>query len=387
MSSCIPLEVHLTPTSFVLFYPLESLINFFCLRYNSKAFQFSKSTKLITEAFFQRIVRLDFTVVRSHISCIMSAACNPTILQELCTLDTCCLSEQAYLQYLPTVAGNAAYAAIFGVILVAQTGLLIAYPKTWGFYIGIAACLILEIVGYIGRILLHNNPFSLNNFVIYLVPLTIGPAFMMAAIYLMMGRVVVAYGSHHSLVKPVYYSAICIAWDLASLILQAAGGAIAATGDDHAATVTGSHIMVAGLSVQLVSTIIFVVICVYFFNNVLRNKTDRNSAFAGVTSSWRFKGMLAAVVVATTTIFIRSAFRVDELKDGFDSSVANNEVLFMVFEGPMLIVAGIVLTIFHPGFGFQGTYGDANYKLGKAKKSVKSTSSLELESGTSSERK
>lgn len=49
LSSCIPLEAHLTPTSFVLFYPLESLINFFRLRYNSK------STKLISEA-FQRII-------------------------------------------------------------------------------------------------------------------------------------------------------------------------------------------------------------------------------------------------------------------------------------------------------------------------------------------
>lgn len=311
----------------------------------------------------------------------MSAACDFTIRQKFCTLQTCCLSEQAYLQYLPTVAGNAAYAAAFGIILIGQIGLFIAYPKTWKFFIGVAACLLLEIVGYIGRIMLHNNPFSLNNFVIYLVPLTIGPAFMMGAIYIMMGRVVVAYGRQHSLIKPVWYSAICISWDLVSLILQAAGGAIAATGDDHNATVTGTHIMVAGLSVQLVSTAIFAALCAYFFNNVLRSKTDRNQPFLGVTSNWRFKGMLAAVAVATTTIFIRSAFRVDELKDGFDSYVANNQTLFMVFEGPMLIAAGLVLTVFHPGFGFQGTYGDAYHKIDDARKRVESGSSHELVEG------
>merc|ERR1711939_1173666 len=44
--------------------------------------------------------------------------------------------------------------------------------------------LVLEVIGYIGRILLHNDPFNDDNFLMYLVTLTIAPALLSASIYL-----------------------------------------------------------------------------------------------------------------------------------------------------------------------------------------------------------
>ena len=61
-----------------------------------------------------------------------------------------------------------------------------------------------------------------------------------------------------------------------------------------------------------------------------------------------------AIALATVTIFIRCCFRVAELKDGFSSGLANNEAAFMVLEGPMLIIAVLALTVFHPGTVFGG---------------------------------
>ena len=52
---------------------------------------------------------------------------------------------------------------------------------------------------------------------------------------------------------------------------------------------------------------------------------------------------------ATLTIYVRSCFRVAELRGGFDGSLANNQVLFMVLEGAMVSYAAIILTIMHPG--------------------------------------
>lgn len=43
--------------------------------------------------------------------------------------------------------------------------------------------LILEVTGYIGRLELHFNPFKKSGFLVYLVPLTMGPAFLSAAVY------------------------------------------------------------------------------------------------------------------------------------------------------------------------------------------------------------
>lgn len=80
-----------------------------------------------------------------------------------CTLGTCPLSC-AQVDYVPTLAGNSIYATAFGILLVAQVGLGIRY-KTWGFMVGMVCGLLLEVVGYAGRIMLHDNPFDFNNFI------------------------------------------------------------------------------------------------------------------------------------------------------------------------------------------------------------------------------
>lgn len=82
-----------------------------------------------------------------------------------CTVATCPLTC-AQIRYLPTLGGNAVYAAGFGLLLIAQIGLGIKY-KTWGFMVGMIFGLVLEVVGYAGRIMLHDNPFDFNNFIMY----------------------------------------------------------------------------------------------------------------------------------------------------------------------------------------------------------------------------
>ena len=97
----------------------------------------------------------------------MSAANNSTELQYLlftnqCTLALCPL-EYAFVHYDPSLAGNAFFAGLFGLLLLGQIGLGIRY-KTWSFMFGMCLGLVLEVVGYVGRILMHNDPFSDNNF-------------------------------------------------------------------------------------------------------------------------------------------------------------------------------------------------------------------------------
>ena len=80
-----------------------------------------------------------------------------------CTVETCPLSC-AQVEYLPTLTGNAIYAAAFGLLLLAQLGLGIKC-KSWGFMVGMTCGLVSELVGYAGRIMLHDNPFNFNNFI------------------------------------------------------------------------------------------------------------------------------------------------------------------------------------------------------------------------------
>jgi RTA1 like protein len=67
------------------------------------------------------------------------------------------------LNYVPSLPGNALYLGIFVVLLAAQIGLSIRW-KTWAFLVGMVFGLGLEIVGYVGRIMMHANVFKKNNF-------------------------------------------------------------------------------------------------------------------------------------------------------------------------------------------------------------------------------
>ncbi|KAM5341394.1 hypothetical protein ACJ41O_014425 [Fusarium nematophilum] len=81
-----------------------------------------------------------------------------------CTLDTCPLSE-AIIAYQPNIAGKASFAAVFGVLLLVQMGLGIRH-KTWSYLVTMVLGLILEVVGYVGRIQLHHHdPFNFDFFI------------------------------------------------------------------------------------------------------------------------------------------------------------------------------------------------------------------------------
>ena len=81
-----------------------------------------------------------------------------------CTLSTCPIGL-AEVEYDPSLGGNAFYATIFAILLLAQIFFGFIY-RTWVFLAGLGGGLVLEVVGYAGRIQLHFNLFYKNSFVI-----------------------------------------------------------------------------------------------------------------------------------------------------------------------------------------------------------------------------
>ncbi|CAF9943749.1 MAG: hypothetical protein ALECFALPRED_001191 [Alectoria fallacina] len=282
---------------------------------------------------------------------------NSTLYNEpwLCTVQTCPLSW-AQVQYDPSLAGNAFYLAMFSLVLVVQLFFGIRY-RTWSFLGAIFGGEVLEMIGYIARVQMHYNPFLSNPFLMYLIVLTIAPCFLSAGIYLCFSRIVVLYGEKFARFKPRTYTIIFITADVFSLVLQAAGGALADTspGGNSSQGQDGINIMIAGLSFQVVSLFIFMSLCADFAVQVKRYGADAREGLrrcgCGVG---RFHGFLIALVIATLTIFIRSCFRVAELHGGFNGKLANDQVSFMILEGAMVVIASVALTVWHPGLVFGG---------------------------------
>ncbi|KAI9845098.1 MAG: hypothetical protein M1837_005102 [Sclerophora amabilis] len=265
-----------------------------------------------------------------------------------CTLATCSIAEDGQLHYIPSLPGNAFYLGLFGLVLVGQLFLGIRY-RTWGFLGAMVGGLALEILGYVARIQLHDDVFDSDTFIIYLIGLTIGPAFFSAAIYLCLARIIAVYGHGLSFFKPRTITCVFILCDLVSLILQAAGGAITSTSDTIDDSQMGVDIMIAGLSSQVVSMFVFVLVCGYFAWKVRRNPQEVNQNTLSLQRTKPFRAFLCALIIATITILVRCSFRVAELQEGFDGAMANDEILFMILEGAMIVTAVTALTVAHPG--------------------------------------
>ena len=158
--------------------------------------------------------------------------------------------------------------------------------------------------------------------------------------------------------------------DFISLLLQAVGGALAATQDAQNPSRDGINIMMAGLAFQVVSLTIFIALSMEFVYRARKaRESDLNFNLFELRKRTMFRLLPYAIAVATVTIYIRCVFRVAELKDGFGGKLANDQTAFMILEGPMIIIATVALTVCHPGiaFGSASSWAAANWTWKKNK--------------------
>lgn len=81
--------------------------------------------------------------------------------------------------------------------------------------------------------------------------------------------------------------------DFISLLLQAAGGAIAASSDTVKDTDLGVNIMIAGLSFQVVSLVLFIGLCCDFAWRVRKTgERGLNERFGVLRESTKFRAFL-----------------------------------------------------------------------------------------------
>lgn len=130
----------------------------------------------------------------------------------------------------------------------------------------------------------------------YLVGLTIAPAFLSASIYLCLSRIIVIYGRSVSRLRPAIYTITFISFDLFSLVLQAVGGAIAASTNDRSSQQAGINIMIAGLAFQVFSLFFFMSLCADFAYSVYRKQSSLDPAHATVRNSTKFKAFQLGIL-------------------------------------------------------------------------------------------
>ena len=133
------------------------------------------------------------------------------------------------------------------------------------------------------------------------------------------------------------YLAIFVSFDIISIVIQAVGGASAskAGGEDPPGnTKPGTHIMMAGIIIQLVSMSVFGLLWLIFL--------------------WRARAApISRVLVVATTfsafcIIVRNFYRAVELSQGWNGYLITHEVYFAVLDGALMALSVGVLNMVFP---------------------------------------
>ena len=199
---------------------------------------------------------------------------------------------------------------------------------------------IVEIVGYIGRILMWYNPFSFIGFIIEICCITCAPVFYCAAIYVLLARVILHLDPALSRVPLAFWYWFFIPCDIVSLVLQATGGAISSSssGSDN----SGVNISLAGLGLQVGTLSLFIIGCADYAWSYSRSPTRK-------PQSTYFKVFVGFTAVSIVLIFIRCGYRIHELQDGYSGPGITNQAEFIVLESVMISISAFTLLGANPG--------------------------------------
>ncbi|KAJ4291612.1 hypothetical protein N0V90_009507 [Kalmusia sp. IMI 367209] len=250
-----------------------------------------------------------------------------------CTLEICPL-EWSVFRYQPSIPANATILAMFGILFLVHTVQGIWY-KTYAYMGCILAGCVLQVVGYVGRIMLHDNPFDFNAFlmqismnkavepdswldadqkqsVLRLLPFSTAPPITHADLSI-------------SRFNPKLFYWMFIPADLVCLVLQATGGALSATGSNLSAVATGVDVSKAGLILQVIVLVIFLSLSADYLIAYRRGHKGELPK--------RTKKFLLFMFLAVLLTLIRCIYRIVELGGGYFGPNFRHQPEFIGLEG------------------------------------------------------
>lgn len=236
--------------------------------------------------------------------------------------------------------------AILGVVLFFVLTIghswLVFRPRRLLYLIPLPIATILEVIGYIARTLSAiKSPYNIIYYVIQYFSIVVAPVILAVAIYVTLSRMIALVGRKYSpILTPKQILSIFIVCDVVATIMQICGAAmIGAAESNNRDPTVANNILLAGLAFQVASFAVFMVLLTIFII------CTREVAVV-YTGLRKFSFVLLLV---SFLVWIRTIFRLAETSEGYYGSLSTNEVIFGVLEFAPIVVAIILLGIWHPG--------------------------------------
>ena len=180
--------------------------------------------------------------------------------------------------------------------------------------------------------ILHHDPFSELGFNLNMILLTIAPAFISAGIYVTLVRIVSVFGQSLSRLTPNAYAIVFISADCLSIALQGVGGGISAVAEKQKLLDAGVDILIVGLSMQILTLLVFFGLCFEFALRCMRRPDKVNQGCEELLRTRRFLVFLGALMLAFLCTFTRCCYRVAELSGGWANEIMRNESHFVILD-------------------------------------------------------
>ncbi|KAF8917340.1 RTA1 like protein-domain-containing protein [Mucidula mucida] len=270
-------------------------------------------------------------------------------------------AERSQYGYTPTKYVTLIFLVLFSITTLIHTAQTIRYRIIWPAPTILLAG-ILEIAGWAGRFWSSYDDTKDTPFMIQIVTTIIGPTPFLAAIFMIFGAIVRIMGQGYSRLSPRYYSLIFVSCDVISLVVQGAGGGIAASSSTLEDANVGGNIMLGGIVFQLVVMTLFLGLAAEFFYRFFTDSPIAGRAFARVETedshvtltdsgyklSTDMRVMLVALFFSTACLYIRAVYRTIELASGWNGAIIETEIWFNIFDGAMIVLAFYTMNFAHP---------------------------------------
>ncbi|KAL1683203.1 RTA1 like protein-domain-containing protein [Schizophyllum commune] len=257
--------------------------------------------------------------------------------------------------YVPTEWASIFFLVLFGITTLAHLGQAIAY-RGWWLIITLVFCGSMECVGWACRLWSNRDILADNAYKIQCVSvmLIVAPTPLLAANFVMMGRIVRRLGVKYSRLSPRLYTIVFASTDVISLLVQGGGGGVAVGADTLEGAERGGNIVLGGICLQLAVIVFFSIIASEFFWGYFKDRPRPKLAATHLEP----RGMLTRNLIlavgclgsSTFLLLIRAVYRVIELADGWNGTIIKTEAWFLVFDAAMVVIAMFIVNGLHPGW-------------------------------------
>ncbi|KAK3943331.1 putative rta1 like protein [Diplogelasinospora grovesii] len=266
-----------------------------------------------------------------------------------------CPVQATTLGYYPNRGINYFFAIGFG-LAAAVTFVTGVWKKTWSYMAFITAGCMLELAGYAARVPLGSNPWNKDAFETQICAIILAPTLVCISIYLTLKHISLSINPELSRIRPRLYPWLFVPLDVSCLLVQAIGGAIAASAGytDQAMLQHGNRAIIAGITLQVFVLLFFGTIAVDYYVRVKRwiKSGEAGAEAVGLWRDKKFRMFVYAVTGAYSGILIRCVYRIAEMAGGWGNKIMQDQPSFIVLEGFMVLIPCWLLACFPPGVLF-----------------------------------